>query len=143
MAGSTPSRSYPFPTTGDPVDIPGDVKKLATAIDADVASIKQTADSAKAATGALGFAYFESGSMNISPSGSSAYTYQISFRHTYSSPPSVIVSRADPLPGGSAAWAFAAAKITTTGFQLVVYTVDGSKQSPSAPITAAWQAIGS
>lgn len=142
MAGSTTNRHYPFPATGDPVDIPGDVKKLATAIDTDVASTKQTADSAKAATEALGFAYFESGSMNISPTGSHAYTYQISFRRTYSSPPSVVVSRADPLPGGSSPWAFAASKITTTGFQLVAYTVDDSRQAPSAPITAAWQVMG-
>ena len=142
MAGSTVNRHYPFPTTGDPVDIPGDVKKLATAIDTDVAGIKQTSDDAKAATDGLGFRLFEAGSMDIRPSGSHAYTYQISFRRTYSSPPSVVVSRADPLPGGSAPWAVAAGKVTTTGFTLVAYTVDSSRGAPSAPITAAWQVFG-
>lgn len=142
MAGSTTNRHYPFPTTGDPVDIPGDVKKLATAIDTDVASTKQTADSAKAATEALGFAYFESGTKDIRPSGSAAYTYQISFRNTFVAPPSVIASRGDPLPGGTAMWAVSASKVTTTGFTLIIYTVDGSATGVSAPITAVWQAFG-
>ncbi|MDU5415588.1 MAG: hypothetical protein E6128_01675 [Cutibacterium avidum] len=142
MAGSTPNRSYPFPTTGDPVDIPGDVKKLATAIDTDVAVIKQTSDATKAATDGLGFGRFESGTMNVRPSGSAAYTYQISFRNTFTAPPSVIASRGDPLPGGTAMWAVSASKVTTTGFTLIIYTVDGSAAGVSSPITAVWQAMG-
>lgn len=142
MAGSTTNRNYPFPTTGDPVDIPGDVKKLATAIDADVAATKKTADDAKAATDGMGFRFFETGSRNIAPTGSHVYSYQISFQRTYSVPPSVVVSRGDPLPGGSAPWAFAASKVTTTGFTLVAYTVDSSRDSPSSPITAVWQVMG-
>lgn len=142
MAGSTVNRHYPFPTTGDPVDIPGDVKKLATAIDTDVAVIKQTSDDAKAATDGLGFGHFEFGTKDIRPSGSAAYTYQISFKTTFAAPPSVIASRGDPLPGGTAVWAVSASKVTTTGFTLIIYTVDGSATGVSAPITAVWQAFG-
>ncbi|MEH1498385.1 H-type lectin domain-containing protein [Cutibacterium avidum] len=142
MAGSTTNRNYPFPTTGDPVDIPGDVKKLATAIDTDVAAIKQTADATKAATDSLGFGRFESGTKDVRPSGSAAYTYQISFRNTFATPPSVVASRGDSLPGGTAAWAVTASKVTTTGFTLTVYTVDGVGAGGSAPITAVWQAFG-
>lgn len=142
MAGSTTNRNYPFPTTGDPVDIPGDVKKLATAIDADVAAIKQTSDATKAATDGLGFSHFESGTKDIRPSGSAIYTYLISFKNTFAAPPSVIASRGDPFPGGTVMWAVSASKVTTTGFTLVVYTVDGSRQALSAPITAVWQAFG-
>lgn len=142
MAGSTTNRNYPFPTTGDPVDIPGDVKKLATAIDTDVAVIKQTSDDAKAATDGLGFRLFEAGSMDIRPSGSHVYSYKIAFQHTYTVPPSVVVSRSDSLPGGSAPWAVVAGKVTTTGFTLVAYTVDSSRGALSAPITAVWQAFG-
>lgn len=142
MAGSTTNRNYPFPTTGDPVDIPGDVKKLATAIDTDVAAIKQTADATKAATDSLGFGRFESGTKDVRPSGSAAYTYQISFRNTFATPPSVVASRGDSLPGGTAMWAVNASKVTTTGFTLTVYTVDGVGAGGSAPITAVWQAFG-
>lgn len=142
MAGSTTNRNYPFPTTGDPVDIPGDVKKLATAIDTDVAVIKQTSDATKAATDGLGFGRFESGTKDILPSGSHLYTYQISFKNTFAAPPSVIASRGDSLPGGSAPWAVAAGKVTTTGFTLVAYTVDSSRGALSAPITAVWHAFG-
>ncbi|QQY15074.1 hypothetical protein JMX53_00095 [Cutibacterium avidum] len=142
MAGSTTNRNYPFPTTGDPVDIPGDVKKLATAIDTDVAVIKQTSDDAKAATDGLGLRLFEAGSMDIRPSGSNAYSYQISFRNTFAAPPSVIASRGDPLPGGTAMWAVSASKVTTTGFTLIAYTVDSSRGATSSPITAVWQVFG-
>lgn len=141
MAGSTANRHYPFCTTGDPVDIPGDVKKLATAIDTDIAAIKKTSDATKAVTDGLGFSCFESGTKDIRPSGSNVYTYQISFRNTFAAPPSVIASRGDPLPGGTAMWAVSASKVTTTGFTLVVYTVDGSSAASSI-ITAVWQVFG-
>ncbi len=142
MAGSTSNRSYPFPTTGDPVDIPGDVKKLATAIDTDVAVIKQTSDATKAATDGLGFGHFESGTKDILPSGSNVYSYQISFRSAFAAPPLVVAARGDSLPGGSAPWAVVAGKVTTTGFTLVAYTVDSSRGALSAPITAVWQVFG-
>lgn len=36
MAGTTPNRLYPYPTSGDPFDVPGDLQRLAEAIDLDM-----------------------------------------------------------------------------------------------------------
>lgn len=142
MPSTTANRAYPYPVAGDAVDIPGDMQRLASAIDTDVKAVKATADSASAVVSTMGFKYVERGYKDIAPSGSNVYSYQIAFSRTYSDPPSVMVSRTDSLPSGSTKWALTASKITTTGFQLVVYTVDGSNTAPSSPITAAWQVIG-
>lgn len=40
MPATTPNRFYPYPTPGDPVDVPGDMQKLAEAIDDDVCAIR-------------------------------------------------------------------------------------------------------
>ena len=39
MPASTPNRLYPYPTPSDPVDVPGDLQRLAEAIDADVCAL--------------------------------------------------------------------------------------------------------
>lgn len=36
MPGTTPNRGYPYPVTGDPFDVPGDIQRLAEAIDLDM-----------------------------------------------------------------------------------------------------------
>lgn len=36
MAGTTPNRLYPYPTSGDAFDIPGDIERLAEALDVDM-----------------------------------------------------------------------------------------------------------
>jgi hypothetical protein len=40
MPATTPNRLYPYPTNADPVDVPGDLQRLAEAIDADVCAIE-------------------------------------------------------------------------------------------------------
>lgn len=42
MPGTTPNRLYPYPTPGDPNDVPGDLQRLAEAIDDDVCGIEAT-----------------------------------------------------------------------------------------------------
>lgn len=41
MPGTTPNRGYPYATAGDPTDIPGDIQRLAEAIDADLYTLTQ------------------------------------------------------------------------------------------------------
>lgn len=40
MPLNTPNRSYPYPVPADPTDIPGDMQRLAEAIDADVCALQ-------------------------------------------------------------------------------------------------------
>lgn len=40
MPGTTPNRLYPYPLNSEPVDVPGDLERLAVAIDADVCAIR-------------------------------------------------------------------------------------------------------
>lgn len=40
MPATTPNRLYPYPTNADPTDVPGDLQRLAEAIDADVCTIE-------------------------------------------------------------------------------------------------------
>lgn len=40
MAALTPNRLYPYPTLADPVDVAGDLQRLAEAIDADVCALQ-------------------------------------------------------------------------------------------------------
>lgn len=40
MPANTPSRGYPYPIPTDPTDIPGDMQRLAEAIDADVCALQ-------------------------------------------------------------------------------------------------------
>ena|SRR5688572_16802214 len=40
MPGVTPSRLYPYPLPADPTDVPGDLQRLAEAIDADVCALQ-------------------------------------------------------------------------------------------------------
>lgn len=42
MPGATPNRGYPYPLAGDPVDIPGDLQRLAEAIDDDLEVVSAT-----------------------------------------------------------------------------------------------------
>jgi len=39
MPASTPNRLYPYPLPGDPVDVPGDIQRLAEAIDDDFTTL--------------------------------------------------------------------------------------------------------
>lgn len=39
MPATTPNRLYPYPVAGDPVDIPGDIQRLAEAIDDDLTTV--------------------------------------------------------------------------------------------------------
>lgn len=39
MPGTTPNRLYPYPVPADPTDIPGDIQRLAEAVDADLCDL--------------------------------------------------------------------------------------------------------
>ena len=39
MSGTTPNRGYPYPTSGDTFDVPGDIQRLAEAIDLDMENL--------------------------------------------------------------------------------------------------------
>ena len=140
MAGTTASRAYPYPSPGDAVDIPGDMQRLASAVDADVKSVKSTADSASQRVGNLGFARVETGTHNLTWGGSESYGYDIAFTQPFSSPPNVQATLTSA-ESGSAPVKIVATNVTTTGFRLIYWTCDRSKPSGFTQ-RSNWIAVG-